>query len=251
MMSSLRGWPYPRRLAHRGGGTLAPENTLAGIETGHRYGFRAVEFDVMLSSDAVPVLIHDDTLERTTNGRGKVCETTAADLLRLDAGSWHSPAFAGEPLPSFEAAARLCRALGMWMNIEIKPSPGFERQTGQIVALAAARLAAERSDGVPPPLLSSFSPEALAAARDAAPELARGYLIDRVPADWRERLDALGCVALHVNHRHLTQATAAAVTRAGYGLFCYTVNDPKRVDTLFGWGVDALCTDRIDQVRPD
>lgn len=205
----------------------------------------------MLSADKVPVLIHDDTLERTTSGRGKVSETMAADLLRLDAGSWHSPAFAGEPLPSFEAAARLCRALGMWMNIEIKPSPGFERETGGIVALAAARLVAERSDGMPPPLLSSFSPEALAAAREAAPELARGYLIDRVPDDWRERLDALGCVALHVSHRHLTPATVTAVTQAGYGLFCYTVNDPARVDMLFGWGVDALCTDRIDRVRPD
>jgi glycerophosphoryl diester phosphodiesterase len=251
MTPSSRAWAYPRRLAHRGGGTLAPENTLAGIETGHRHGFRAVEFDVMLSADEVPVLIHDDTLERTTNGRGKVCETTIADLQRLDAGSWHAAAFAGEPLPTFEAAARLCRALGMWMNIEIKPSPGFERQTGRIVALAAARLAAERTDGVPPPLLSSFSPEALAAARDAAPELARGYLTDRVPADWHARLDALGCTALHVNHRHLTQSVAAAVTRAGYGLFCYTVNDLSRVDTLFGWGVDALCTDRIDLVRPD
>jgi glycerophosphoryl diester phosphodiesterase len=104
---------------------------------------------------------------------------------------------------------------------------------------------------VPPPLLSSFSPEALAAAREAAPELARGYLIDRVPADWHARLDALGCTALHVSHRHLTQSVAAAVTRAGYGLFCYTVDEPSRVDTLFGWGVDALCTDRIDLVRPD
>jgi glycerophosphoryl diester phosphodiesterase len=102
-----------------------------------------------------------------------------------------------------------------------------------------------------PSLLSSFSPQALAAAREAAPELARGYLVDRVPADWRERLDALGCVALHVNHRHLTAAAAEAVTQAGYGLFCYTVNDPVRVDTLFGWGVDALCTDRIDRVQPD
>lgn len=251
MSSSNRSWPYPRRLAHRGGGSLAPENTLAAIETGHRYGFRAVEFDVMLSADEVPVLIHDDTLERTTNGRGKVCETLAADLLRLDAGSWHSPVFAGEPLPSFEAAARLCRALGMWMNIEIKPSPGFERQTGRIVALAAARLAAERTEGLPPPLLSSFSPEALAAAREAAPHLARGYLISRVPPDWRNRLQALDCAALHVNHRHLTPAAAAAVKQAGYGLFCYTVDDPQRVDTLFSWGVDALCTDRIDLVAAD
>lgn len=205
----------------------------------------------MLSGDAVPVLIHDDTLERTTNGRGKVCETAAADLLRLDAGSWHSPAFAGEGVPSFDAAFRLCRALGLWMNIEIKPSPGLEFHTGRIVALTAARLVAERDDAVPPPLLSSFSPEALTAARGAAPDLARGYLIDRVPSDWRERLEALGCAALHVNHRHLTQAAAAAVTRAGYGLFCYTVDDPACADRLFAWGVDAMCTDRIDLVRPD
>ncbi|MCC7269211.1 MAG: glycerophosphodiester phosphodiesterase, partial [Rhodocyclaceae bacterium] len=94
-------WPHPRLIAHRCGGALAPENTLAGLRKAFELGYRAVEFDVMLSGDGTPVLIHDETLERTTDGRGRVADTSDAELARLDAGSWRGAQFAGEPLPSF------------------------------------------------------------------------------------------------------------------------------------------------------
>ncbi|MEO6354305.1 MAG: glycerophosphodiester phosphodiesterase family protein, partial [Burkholderiaceae bacterium] len=101
------------------------------------------------------------------------------------------------------------------------------------------------------PLFSSFSFDALMAARDAAPEIPRGYLVDAVPPDWRVRLQALAAVALHVNHETLTPDLAQQVRAAGCGLFCYTVNDPVRAREILSWGVDGFCTDRIDLIGAD
>ena len=185
---------HPRaRSPHRCGGALAPENTLAGLRKAAELGYRAVEFDVMLSADGTPVLIHDETLERTTDGHGRVDETSDAELARLDAGSRHGAQFAGEPVPSFGDAAELCLALGLWANVEIKPSVGHETETGRRVALETRDL----WSGLPPPLLSSFSLEALTAAREAVPELPRGLLVEAPPADWLGLLRRLDCISLH------------------------------------------------------
>lgn len=259
-MSHGLPWPFPRVLAHRGGGRLAPENTLAAIGVGRAHGFRGVEFDAMLAADGVPVLIHDPTLERTTDGRGEVAALTAAQLGALDAGGWYAPAYAGEPVPTLAAALRRCRELDLWVDLEIKPAPGAAERTGEAVARLAAqayadllRAGGDAADRVQPrvPLFSSFERAALAAARAAAPDIPRGYLLDRVPADWREALAALGCVALHTNHRHLTPLLARAVKDAGYWLFCYTVDEAARAEELRNWGVDAFCTDRLDLIQPD
>ena len=243
---------YPHKLiAHRGGGTLAPENTLAAIREGHARGYRAVEFDVMLAKDDAPVLMHDDTLERTTNGSGALAAFTAPQLAALDAGSWKDARFKDEPVPLFEAAAQLCIELGMFANVEIKPyAPGGEavaRATGRLAALVSQRFWGARPGEV---LLSSFSGVALEAARAAAPDLPRAYLFDAVPDDWQTHLEQLGCVALHCNGKTVTAAYAAAIKRAGYGLMCWTINEPAAAETLFSWGVDALCTDRLDLLRP-
>ena len=241
-------WPYPRIIAHRGGGTLAPENTLAAMRKAKELGFAGVEFDVMLAADATPILMHDQTLERTTNGSGAIAETAYRDMLTLDAGSWYSHQHAGEPVPSFERAGKLCIELGLWADIEIKPAKGFEAETGR----AAALLARELWRGAPvQPLLSSFRPEALAAAKQAAPELPRGALTPRIPPDWERWMEKLGCVSLHCDYRLLLPRDARAVRDAGYWLFCYTVNDPEVVRVLFDWGVDAIVTDRLDLISPD
>lgn len=259
MSHGLR-WPYPRVLAHRGGGRLAPENTLAAIAAGRARGFRGVEFDAMLAADGVPVLIHDPTLERTTSGRGAVARLTAAQLGALDAGGWFGPAFAGEPVPTLAQALADCRRHGTWINLEIKPAPGAAERTGTAVAQLTAQAYADllrpggdAAERIEPrvPLFSSFERAALVAARSAAPDIPRGYLLDRIPQNWREELQALGCVALHTNHRHLTAAAARAVKDAGYWLFCYTVDAPARAAELRDWGVDAWCTDRIDLLLPD
>jgi glycerophosphoryl diester phosphodiesterase len=232
---ALVRWPYPRIVAHRGGGSLAPENTLAAIRLAASLGFRGVEFDVMLAGDGTPVLIHDETLERTTGIRGEVALTPYQDLEKLD-------------IPRLQDAARLCRELGVWANVEIKPAKGHSRATGE----AVARMASELWRGAPlQPVLSSFSSVALEAARTAAPDLPRGLLVDEVPADWLGQLRALDCVALHCNQQHLGEQKARAIKKAGYGLLCWTVNDPVAARRLLGWGVDCVVTDALGLIGPD
>lgn len=255
-----RPWPYPRVLAHRGGGALAPENTIAALRTGRAHGFRAVEFDAMLPADETPVLMHDATLTRTARVEGKVADWRADRLQQLDVGSWHSAEFAGEPVPTLAGALAFCRSQGIWPNIEIKPAPGRDVPTGIEVARQTARsyadiLVAGRdpADDVDPrlPLLSSFSRDALLAAREAVPELPRGWLVDQVPRPWHVEIESLGCVSLHTNQEFLSPETARSVKALGVWLFCYTVNEPQRARELLSWGVDALCTDRIDVIGPD
>ncbi len=241
-------WSWPRIIAHRGGGALAPENTLAAIRKAAEMGFGGVEFDVMLSADAVPVVIHDETLERTTDGHGTVAGTPYDALARLDAGARFGPEFRGERIPSFAQAGKLCVELGLWANVEIKPAPGFERETGE----AAARLARQWWHGkAPAPLLSSFQPAALEAARASAPELNRGYLTDRIESGWRKTAQQLECVSVNCNFKHLTAARAGEIRDAGYWLLCWTVNDTATARELFSWGVDGIFTDRLDLIPPD
>lgn len=242
-------WPFPRIIAHRGGGTLAPENTLAAMRCGLAHGFHAVEFDVMLAKDGIPVLMHDPLLGRTLAGEGRVNDFTANELHAMDAGAWFDPRFAGEPVPTFNEVIGFCIVQGIWMNVEIKPAPGSDAETGRATATLLKQYMGRLP--IPLPLLSSFSVEALMAARDAAPDIPRGFLIDAIPDDWQERMKSIGANALHTNQKHLTHAQARAVKDAGYGLFCYTVNDPVRARELLSWGVDAFCTDCIDLIGAD
>ncbi len=251
-------WPYPTVAAHRGGGTLAPENTLAAFRCGLEYGFRAVEFDVMLTADEQPVLMHDASFGRTLPGVGKVAEHSLEQLQALDAGIWHSPQFAGERVCTLAQALDFCRDNAIWMNVEIKPaSDAHAVLTGEVAGAVVGDYFAPAIAAYVPgqndrslPLFSSFSFDALMAAKRTAPGIARGFLVDAIKDDWLQRLQALEAVALHTNHKNLTPALAAAVKQAGYGLFCYTVNDPARAAEIRGWGVDGFCTDRIDLIGP-
>jgi glycerophosphoryl diester phosphodiesterase len=233
-------WPYPRIVAHRGGGALAPENTLGAIRRGAALGFKGVEFDVMLAGDGTPVLIHDETVDRTTDGRGEVSKMTYAELARFRTGN-------GETIPTFEAAARLCRKLGVWANVEIKPARGHERATGAAVAPLAREL--WRGSALPP-LLSSFSIEALEAARDAAPELPRGSLVDKIPQGWRAAMQRLGCVALHCNWKEVDRRFIAEVHEAGYAVLLWTVNQPDIARRMLDFGADCLVTDALERIGP-
>jgi glycerophosphoryl diester phosphodiesterase len=233
--------PLPRWFAHRGGGSLAPENTLAGIRLAARMGYRAVEFDVMLSADGTPVLIHDETLERTTNGRGRVSETPDAVLFGLDAGG-------GERLPRYVEAVALCRQLGLLVNVEIKPAAGFEVLTAETVARSSVEL--WRGAEVQP-LLSSFSIAALEIARDLAPGIARGLLYEQVPADWAATAGCLQAFSLHCAAKGVSDAVLAEAQAMDMPVLCYTVNAPAQAATLFGRGVAAVFTDRLDLFSPE
>ncbi|MCX8959501.1 glycerophosphodiester phosphodiesterase [Erwinia psidii] len=240
-------WPYPTIVAHRGGGKLAPENTLSGIDTAAKLGHKMIEFDVKLSLDGEIFLLHDDTLERTSNGWGIAGQLPWEKLVQLDAGGWYSKAFASERLPLLSQVAERCAVYRIMSNIEIKPTTGLEAETGRAVAVAARHL----WQGETAPLLSSFSFSALEAAMQVAPELPRGMLLHEWYDDWREITARLGCVSIHFNHKILTQARVAEVKAAGLRMLVYTVNTPQRARELLDWGVDAICTDRIDLLGPD
>jgi glycerophosphoryl diester phosphodiesterase len=251
-------WPYPRLVAHRGGGILAPENTIAALRCGLDRGFRAAEFDVMLSGDAIPVVMHDPELGRTVKGKGSISSFTAQQLTAMDAGSWFGKEFAGEHVPSYERVFRFCSVHGIWMNVEIKPVPGFEEQTGRVVAEYTKRFLDELSgpgswhgDVAHLPLFSSFSFEALMAAKAVAPEIPRAILLRSIPESWQSMLRQVDAVAVDVSYRQLQPEQAEAVKQAGYGLFCYTVNDIDLARKLKSWGVDSICTDRTDLFGPD
>jgi glycerophosphoryl diester phosphodiesterase len=241
-------WPYPRWIAHRGAGKLAPENTLAAFRLGAAHGYRMFECDAKLSADGVVFLMHDATLERTTNGEGTGGDLAWSGLSRLDAGSWHSRAYAGEPLPTLENLARFCLANACFLNIEIKPTPGTEAATGEAVAREAARL---WKGAAVPPLLTSFRPEALEAAQATAPQLPRGLLLDSLWSGWLETAQKLACSALVCNHALWDRMTVTRAQSTGFKCLSYTVNDEWAAQRLMDLGTDGIITDRIDLFSPD
>ena len=235
----------PRVIGHRGAAGHAPENTLSSIRTAARLGVHWVEFDVHLSSDNVPVLIHDDTLDRTTDGKGPVDREPLAGLKTLDAGTWYDERFGGERIPTLEETIHLLSSLGLGANVEIKPSPGREAQTGYVVG---RMLREQWPSALPPPLVSSFKTGSLSAAREAAPGIARALLVSRLNGDWARTLRDLDCSALHCGHKTLTAGAAGQVRRAGYPLRVYTVNDRTRAQALYGWGVETIISDHPDRI---
>jgi glycerophosphoryl diester phosphodiesterase len=240
-------WPYPLWIAHRGAGKLAPENTLAAFRVGAGHGYRAFECDVKLSADGVPFLLHDDTLERTTSGQGTAGDRPWAELSQLDAGGWHSPGFSGETLPTLDNVARYCLRNGFALNIEIKPTPTHEAHTATVVARAAARW----WDGqAVPPLLSSFKPEALQGAREAAAHLPRALLLDTLWPGWFEMAQSLGCVAVVTHHTLMDMALITQLHRAGQRALVYTVNERDGAQRLIAAGIDGIITDAVDRLSP-
>lgn len=230
----------PRVIAHRGASLDAPENTLAAFRLAHGQGARMVELDARLAADGELVVIHDSTLERTTDGRGRVSETTSAALSRLDAGSWRGAAFRGEPLPTLAQALELLAGLGMAVNVELKADPGEAGRTGRA---AGHRLRTAWPSAGPPLLVSSFAEAALEAVAETAPELPRALLREAAGADWREALERLGCTTLHLSADHLEGETLRALVAAGVPVLVYTVNDPARARALLDAGCRAVFTD--------
>jgi glycerophosphoryl diester phosphodiesterase len=243
----MSDWPYPFWIAHRGGGKLAPENTLAALRLGAAHGWRMFECDAKLSADGVLFLLHDDTLERTTNGHGVAGRLPWGELARLDAGSWHSPAYTGEPIPTLENLARHCLANGLLLNIEIKPTPGAEEATGRAVAELAARLWAHAAT---PPLLSSFQPTSLRGAQQVAPELPRALVLETLWDGWLEAARTLGCRAVTADYPQWNTDTVAQAKAAGLRVLSYTVNDEAALRHLTALDTDGVFTDRVDRFGP-
>ena len=236
----------PPVIGHRGASGLAPENTLVAIRRAAALGARWVEIDAKLTKDGVLILLHDDTLDRTTSGKGPVAARTWAEIAGLDAGFWFAPDFAGERVPTFSAFVQACRDLGLGANVEIKPCPGRERETAVAVAKALAK---EWPAGDGAPLVSSFSPEARQAFQEAAPTHPVGILSSVPPPD--AALDRAGSfVSIHVDAKTLTASEAKRLKRRRAALLVYTVNDVALAERLYDWGVDAVFTDFPDRILP-
>jgi glycerophosphoryl diester phosphodiesterase len=248
-------WPYPRWIAHRGAGKLAPENTLAAFRLGAAHGYRMFECDAKLAADGVPFLMHDATLDRTTNAVEMFGPAPSriggehpwAELAKLDAGGWHSRAYAGEPLPTLESVSRYCLANNFLLNIEIKPTAGTERATGEVVARHAARL---WNDAPIPPLLTSFQVASLEGALATAAQLPRGLLLDTLWPGWLDTALRLECVAIVCNHALWDMDTVRQAKDAGLRCLSYTVNDEWAAHRLLALGTDGIITDRVDLFAP-
>lgn len=235
----------PPVVGHRGVAGHAPENTLAGIAMAKEMGLRAVELDVALTEDGVPVLFHDLTLERTSDGQGSVDAHRAEDLARRDAGSWFHPDFAGEPIPTLAAALAAIAEFDLGLCLEIKPQPGADEATAEaaVEALAAGWTRAD------PPAITSFSMIALAAARAAEPDLPRcANFAHGTVDDWLAAAEAQACTAIHVNRESLDPDSVGAIKTAGYACGAFTVNSFWEARRLADAGVDYIFTDTPGEV---
>lgn len=230
-------------IGHRGACAYAPENTMASFKKALAMGCRFVEFDVMLSADGEPFVFHDDALKRTSNGRGDVGLVASSYLKTLDAGSWFSSYFKGEPIPQFKEVLAWLVAEEVQANIEIKPYPGTDEQTAiKVLTDVTCFWPSDK----PLPLLSSFSWNALQMCRNLAPEMPLGLLLDSWDSEWLSKAKRLACFSVHLNHRALTESRVKEIKEAGFVLYAYTVNRQRLAKKLLRWGVDAVFSDYPD-----
>ncbi|MDR3451033.1 MAG: glycerophosphodiester phosphodiesterase [Alphaproteobacteria bacterium] len=236
---------HPPVIAHRGARNRAPENTLAAFEAARADGVLWIETDVKLTSDGVPILMHDETLDRTTNMRGLVADTMWADMQTCDAGGWFNASFAGERIPTLADALAFSRATGMRFNFELKPCPGRARATAMVALIEAAKLWPESA---PPPLISSFDIEALTIAAQLHPGWPRGLLLEEWRDDWREIATRTNATSLHLNAESLTPERLVTLRETHVSTLAYTVNDPARARDLLNAGVCAVFTDNPAEI---
>lgn len=230
--------PLGAVIAHRGASIAAPENTLAAVRRAAAVGARWVECDVRLTADAVPVLLHDPTLERTTDGRGPLTAVRSADAARLDAGAWFGPTFAGEGVPTLAQTLNLAEAVGLGLNVELKAE-------GNAAARATAEAVAPLLHPWPGSLVvSSFNADAIGALRELIPKVPLGLLCGRrVGDDDLAVARELRCVSLHADRRAYDARLLARCENAGLWPVAYTVNEPWEARRLWGDGVRTLITD--------
>lgn len=232
---------------------VAPENTLASFRRAAADGADWIEFDVRLSTDRVPVIFHDDTLERTSSGTGPSSALDLEALKGLDAGHWFAPEFHGETIPTLAETITLCQELGLGMNIEIKPNPGEEAETSVTALAMVEAMLGDSQDAISGSVVfSSFELESLETLRDNGPHWPRGLLISKWRDDWRDLVQNLGCVSLHPHDDLLrSRETVETIKAEGLLIFPYTINDSERAGALLEWGVDAVITDDPGRLKRD
>jgi len=230
----------PPVIAHRGASAHAPENTLPAFIRARQDGALWIETDVKLTSDGMPILMHDDTFDRTTDGQGSVADRDWAEAQHFDAGKGFGPEFSGTRIPSLMQAARFALESGIRFNLELKPCPGRTQATAMVTLIEAAKL---WDDHAPSPLISSFDIESLIIAARLHPEWPRGLLLDTWHEDWQELAKLTQAATLNINADTLTPDRIAALAASGLPVLAYTVNDPEQAKNLLHKGVTAVYTD--------
>jgi len=239
----------PKVIGHRGACAYAPENTIESILTAADIGTEWVELDVMLTQDNVPIIFHDDLLDRTTNGAGNVADTPYSTIRELEAGSWYADSFAGIKIPTLEDVLEVLIEKNIGLNLEIKPTPGRERETTE----AALDILSRYWDDHDRLLISSFQLVCLEVAQDMAPDWHRGVLFDDsedMPENWRDLVDYVDGATVNIGRKIATRELIEDIIDFEKPVLVYTVNDPKLARQLQGWGVDAMfsdCPDVIEQ----
>lgn len=230
----------PPVIAHRGAPLRAPENTMPSFSAALKAGVKWLEADVKLTSDGVPVLIHDETVDRTTDGHGTIALMTWEDAQKLDAGSWFAPEFVGTRLPSFTELVSFVCANDLRLFLELKPSPGRAQATAMVTLIEASKLWPEQ---LPPPIISSFDVESLAIAAQLHPDWPRALFLDEWRADWMDLAASIKAMAVAMREDTLTAERAVALRGSSVPVLAYTVNDPARAKELLSNGITAVFSD--------
>ena len=237
----------PRIVGHRGACGYAPENTLESIRTAAEMGVAWVELDVKLSRDGVPVIFHDDTLDRTTNGSGPIAARDWMDLQELDAGSWFADSFAGIKIPSLEETLEVLIDTGLGLNLEIKPCAGREVETASVALDMLSRIWDEHDKL----LISSFQAVCLETAQELTPDWYRGLLLwhDDMPDDWQALVEYLDVAAVNISDQLADRAFIEEIMELRKAVGVYTINDGQRARKLVRFGADALFSDMPDVIQ--
>lgn len=244
----------PKVIGHRGAAAYAPENTLEGIHTAADMGVEWVELDVKLTKDDVPILFHDEMLERTTNGSGPIAELTYEELRQFEAGSWFGESFTGIKIPTLEEALDVLIERNLGLNLEIKPCPGREKETAEV----ALDILSQCWDDHTRLLISSFQHVSLEVARDMAGDWARGLLLapeknakgedEGIHPDWKDFADYLDVKTVNLGTSIATREIIEDVIDLDLHPLIFTVNDPVLARQYQGWGVDAMFSDEPDVI---
>jgi glycerophosphoryl diester phosphodiesterase len=227
-----------RVVAHRGASRIAPENTLSAFRMAARLGARWLEFDVSLLGDNSPVVHHDATLDRCTDGTGPLDRLTAADLAAIDAGRWFGPQYGGEPLATLEQVLDLIHTLDLSANLEIKPHDAPPEPIARAVASALERRPWTRARI----LVSSYDLGALEALRRMMPDQPLAVLFDDPPANWPEILTALRACSLHIWHEFLTGEILAQARQYGFHVRVFTIDQPPLMEPFRAAGLTGVIT---------
>ena len=239
---------HPIIFAHRGLCRQAPENTMAAFRMAYESGCRWLELDVDILADGTPAVLHDSTLDRTTDRSGSMYKVTAADLAGIDAGAWFGPEYAGERIPTLAEVVRFLNETGMNCNVELKANEAGAETSLTLVGNTLREL--ENLDSEREIILSSFSPLLLAEAHRRAPEYTIGVLFDRrnLRLDWRSVLEMCGASYIHIEDHPLLTRVMPLAQSAGFGVNVWTVNSRARANELFNSGATGVFTDRADEL---